>query len=189
METIVDRISNIWTTNLELLTWNDEVNGVSGEAIFEIFKKLEPLIIDKYEKLKIKFKIIAGPVISIDEETESNPIIELNKKGVLDLYIAPYRQITHFIAFGDRIMYQENYHYPLSEQRTGFFITDSNLIKKYRFDFYNLINVLKLEKYPAGYKPLFLTIKQISQLSDKLKYKYDFLNLDRMQFLSANSSI
>ncbi|MEW6418082.1 MAG: hypothetical protein AB1480_08175 [Nitrospirota bacterium] len=186
MEAIVQKISNIWRTNLDLLEKDDEVNGVSGEAIFSIFKILEPLIIDKYEKLKIKFKMIAGPIISIDEETEMNPVIELNNKGALELYISPYRQIVHFITFGNKIMYQENYHYPFAEERTGFTIKDNALIEKYRFDFYNLIKVLKLERYPKGYTPIFLSKKQISELSAKLKYKYDFLSKDAMKFMSAN---
>src|SRR4030042_1905051 len=137
----------LWENDLKSIQQDEEIRIISGEAFWYLNDILKKLFTQAKEKFKAEFKMIAGPIISIGEETRTNAILELAERDIIKLWISPFRQLSHYRIFGRRFIYKEDYHPPLSSERCGQYIHDNFVISKFIYDFDNLIDSLEMKLY------------------------------------------
>lgn len=153
---------------------NEEVRIVSGEAFCDLYYELKKDFLSAVENYGTKFKMIAGPIISVDEKTYSNAVLDLADDGLIDLWISPYRRLKHYRVFDYRFMYCEEYHETLSSERKGSRIRDLISISKYSSDFDNIISALKLPKHNEAEYMIRATKDSIREIKASFGELYDF---------------
>jgi hypothetical protein len=168
------KIIQSWIDDLNTVQPRDVIRIVSGEAFYKLVSDLEKPLLDAKRK-GATIKIIAGPIISVDEKNKSNIILELAEKKALELWISPFRQLSHYRIIGQRLVFKENYHYPLSEDRHGEYIYDQFAVAKYIYEFENLIKYLSMRKYANRKMIITKTDVEIIKLRQEYGKNYDFL--------------
>ncbi len=165
----------LWKDDLSSLEYGEKIRHISGEIGWQLTKPLCSLFMKYIEELNIKINIIAGPVISVEKNTRSNEVLNLAGKGLINLWISPFRQPNHYRIVGKRFIYRENYHKPMSKERCGKYIYDKYIVSKYIYDFDNLIKSLNLKSYKRKTVVAKKTNREINTLQRKLGENYDFL--------------
>jgi hypothetical protein len=166
-----------WKNDLLDAVEGEQIYIVSGEGNYNLFANIGNELRGSVKKSKKPIRMIAGPVISVENSTtKDNPIFGLVEEGVIDLYISPYRQLCHYRIIGLRKMYKENYHEALSFNRVGNYIDNKLIISKYIHDFETIIVCLELPKYNNNNPKLVarLTSQNIEELKEFYGRNYDF---------------
>lgn len=161
------------------------VKVVSGEANCDLYRVLEPYI-RKVCKQGASFHMIAGPIISLEDRTGTNAILDLASEGLLKLWISPFRQLSHFRVFGTRFAYVEDYHEALQSERSGQYIDDLLQIAKYHYDFDNLLKTLGMQDYSDSKCLVKARKEQLKGIRTQLGELYDFISGPEFQHLLQN---
>lgn len=180
--TIDEAVIHAWQDDLRSIENGEVVKVMSGELNCDLYRAIKDHIRRIVADHGTKFRIIGGPIVCLDHETCSNAALELCEEGLVDLWISPYRQTSHFRIFGSRFVYRENYHEALAERRTGYYIRDLLAVSKYSYDFDNTIDSLGLQKYSRQCPHLMTAYKdEIIGMKEKLGELYDFLLADELR--------
>jgi hypothetical protein len=171
-------VIDLWKRDLLSAREGEIIRIVSGEVPLQVIDSLKEPFAQAKETTKEAIKVVAGPIISVDEETKRNPIFDLAEEEIVDLWISPFRQQTHYRVFGVRFVYKEGYHAPLAMERQGEYMFDRLVISKFIYDFENLIESLEMRKYQRGVRTETKTVNEIKALRKKLGVNYDFLISD-----------
>ena len=169
-----------WEKDLASIQHGDTIRIVSGEAAWPIYRALKDKIVVAAQDLHAKFLMIVGPIVSIEDKSGTNAIFELSEAGLLDLFISPYRQLSHFRVVGDHLVYREHYHGALDKHRTGERFTDSLSVSKFSYTFNTLIRILKMDRYGTSSLLIKSSIKDIMEVKEICGIGYDFLGQKRM---------
>jgi len=175
---INDRVIEEWKQDIATIKSKEVVRIVSGEAFCDLYRALKNDIKNAAVEYDVEFKMITGPIISVEEETDSNAVFELSDEGFLDLWISPYRQLNHFRVFDNRFVYYEDYHEALSEDRSGKRSIDLVTVSKYNYDFDNLITALSMPKYSEDDCFIKATKIELFQVKENYGKLYDFISAD-----------
>lgn len=165
-----------WKDDLLTASPGEQIYIVSGETNYSLFSQIHVELKAAADTTGLTIKMIAGPVISVDEQSKDNPIFKLVDANKIELYVSPYRQLSHYRVIGLRMMYKESYHEALSLDRRGDYIYDPYIISKHIYDFNRSIRCLPMQRYtPANPRMLVrLTKRSIEELKDIYGKNYDF---------------
>ncbi|EKE26872.1 MAG: hypothetical protein ACD_4C00134G0003, partial [uncultured bacterium (gcode 4)] len=117
-----------WKSDLLEVIKQEQIYIVSGESNHCLFVNIKDELVEAVKISGLPILMIAGPVISIEEKTKSNPVFDLINNGYIELYVSPFRQLSHYRIIGNRKMYLEEYHEALSLERKGHYIYDRFII-------------------------------------------------------------
>ena len=182
-------VINAWKKDLSTISKQEQIRIISGELNCGLFRAIKADIKKKIEQYGVRLKIIAGPVISVEPESGTNAILELEREyqNHVEVWISPSRQLSHLRIFDFRLVSIENYHEALDIFRKGDSFNDIIIVSKYVYDFNNLIYSLKLPK-SQDCKPLLTApAEKILEIKNKLGKLYDIMSAKELQPLLATS--
>jgi len=170
-----------WKNDLERITEGEVIKIISGEAFCDLYRELEGDFRRAILEHDANIKMIAGPIISIEDDTKSNAVLELADEGLLSLWISPYRQLNHFRLFDYRIVYFEDYHEALADKRSGQRSIDLISISRFNYEFDNLIESLRMPRYKEDENIIKVTKKDLISIKDSFGGLYDYISIDDLR--------
>ena len=168
--------------SLEGVTKGEVIRMVAGEACYLFFHKISRAIERLVREKECEIKIIAGPIIWVQEETRNNGIFNLTEDKHVTLYKANRYQTQHCTIFGDRMVWVEPRRYPLPEKRIGYYIENNPLlVGKYIYDFDTAIEIKNFSASSNPRNDFILMnrdeIQNLLSFADRQHLHFEFLTL------------
>ena len=163
-----------WRQELTEIPGPETVKIVSGELNCDLHSGIKDTILWAIENRGASFKFIGGPVFSVDENGE-NATLELARNGIVDLWVSPARQLSHFRVYGRRFAFEEDYHEALEEERSGYYLHNPLSVYKLSREFDALIDVLEMQKVNGKQDILLATKEMVVKVKEQCGENYDFL--------------
>jgi integrase len=143
------------------------------------------------EEKKVRILMIGGPVISVEESSRENKLLDLVTEKIIELYIRPRRHtLFHYRIISDEKIYIEEPHEAFASPAERYIITPQNpkgWIKYLEADFDRLISERKVELSQNPKKDFLLLtpseIKLVRDKGSKLDKDYDLLTRDEIEEL------
>lgn len=184
LQGIKSEVINLWKKDLASVAEPETVKIVSGELNCDLYRGIKDDILRCMVDFKAKFEFIAGPIISLEDNTGSNAVLELTDNPLLELWISPNRLLSHYRIFGPRFLYIEDYHEALNPERKGEYVRDLIPISKYSYDFDNIRSALKMHTYNDKCPCLIKAKKsEIVELKKHVGELYDFMLADEIKIV------
>lgn len=168
----------------------------SGEANPAFWTEVTPHIRYACRERGCRFRVMLGPVVCMDEDSQRNPLVDMVGEPGLELYAAPYRRSWHARLLGlspyapneptsQTVMLDELYHEALADRRNSrsFRVCDVgalDLINEFIFRFNGTIEDARLKPVTDPFHELLLLpqelIRRFQRLADAEELPYDGLS-------------